>query len=153
MSTLFENKLEHARSAYLFAIRSLPTPEQLQNGPILKNGAEFSRPSQIKSMEIELGRAFFCRYEGCLEAELKRQDVRLDKNTRLIDWLRERNVTVPENLRPGLEIYRKIRSQLHHQDGASFDGPPDTEIHLLPHHLENFYDLFKWCGTQVARTD
>ncbi len=145
----FQNHLEHARSAYVFAIRSLPDPALLRKGPIEANGFTFAKRSQIESMLIELGWAFFCRYESCLEANLKRRDVELNKNVSLLDWLQRNNVNIPRELRPGLEIYREIRNKLHHEDGASLDGSPDREIHLLPDHMERFYELFKWCGTRI----
>ncbi|MEW6356398.1 MAG: hypothetical protein AB1696_08740 [Planctomycetota bacterium] len=149
MRNTFQNNLDHARAAYLFAIRCLPDPAQLESGPIHTNGFVFRKRSQIESMLIELGWAFFCRYESCLEVHLKRAGVHLSKEVSLVAWLEQNNVTIPVDLRPGLEIYRQIRNKLHHEDGASFSGAPDQEIHLLPQHMENFYQLFKWCGSRI----
>lgn len=100
-------------------------------------------------MLIEFGWAFFCRYEACLEAHLHRTDVELNRKLSLIGWLERNNVQIPEPLRPGLQCYRQVRNKLHHEDGASLDGSPDREIHLLPEHMEMFYNLFKWCGARV----
>lgn len=146
----FQNNLNHARAAYLFAIRGLPEPAALEFGPIRMNGFEFAKQSQIVSMLIELGWAFFCRYEGCMEAELKRQGITLSKKLTLVDWLLQNNVVIPERLQPGLDVYRTIRNKLHHEDGASVDGSPDLEIHLMPEHMDNFYDMFSWCGENAA---
>jgi len=84
-SSRFQNNLDHARAAYLFAIRSLPDPMALPAGPIRMNGFAFAKRSQIESVLVELGWAFFCRYESCMEAELKRQEIKLSKNVTLID--------------------------------------------------------------------
>lgn len=101
-------------------------------------------------MLIEFGWAFFCRYESCLEADLKRRGITLKKNYHLIDWLEERKVVIPDDFRPALKIYRDIRNKLHHEDGISFDKSNDSEIHLYPEHMENFFDFFIWCGDQIA---
>lgn len=146
----FQNHLDHARAAYQFAIRSLPDPACLEDGLIQVSGCQFESRTQIESMLIELGWAFFCRYESCLEAEIKRQDVKLNRKLSLIDWLKQNNVHVPDALHPGLQFYRQIRNQLHHEDGASLDGEPNREIHLMPEHMERFYKLFSWCGQRLA---
>ena len=145
----FSNNLAHSRAAYLFAVRNLPNPSELNKGPITANGFRFERRSQVESMLIELGWAFFCRYESCLEAFLKRSQVELSQKCTLSDWLSQNNVSIPTNLQEGLEIYRKIRNKLHHEDGASLDDDPESEIHLMPDHMNNFYELFLWCGTQA----
>ena len=145
----FKNKLAHSRAAYLFAVRNLPDPSGLVRGAINANGFRFEKRSEIESMLIELGWAFFCRYEACLEAFLKRSQVKLSKKCTLSDWLIQNNVSVPENLKEGLDVYRRIRNKLHHEDGASLDGDPESEINLMPEHMNNFYELFIWCGSQV----
>jgi len=38
---------------------------------------------------------------------------------------------IPEELKPGLQVYRKIRNKLHHEDGAPLDDSGDLEIHLM----------------------
>jgi hypothetical protein len=146
---IFQNHLEHARAAYVFAIRNLPDPALLENGPIQGNGFTFNKRSQIESMLIELGWAFFCRYESCLETNLKRHGIKLDRKVSLLDWLEKNNVNIPNELRPGIQSYRQIRNKLHHEDGASFDESLDGEIHLLPDHMDRFYELFKWVGTRI----
>jgi hypothetical protein len=104
-------------------------------------------------MVIELGWAFFCRYEGCLEAFIKEQGVKLGKDEHskkkktLEDWMNEKGVVVPEAYKDGLEVYRKVRNDLHHRDGQNEDG---TEIHLFPYHMEQFYELFVWIASTVA---
>lgn len=144
--TKLETNLQHSRAAYLFAINSLPTPKYF---PIKVNGMEFSKKSQIDSMEIEFGWSFFCRYEACLERFIKSKNIQLSKKLSLHGWLKEKNVEIPNDYIQGLELYRKIRNQLHHQDGASINSDLDTEIHLLPQHMNNFYSLFIWCGEQI----
>jgi hypothetical protein len=71
------------------------------------------------------------------------------KKCALSDWLIQNNVNIPKDLRAGLDVYRKIRNKLHHEDGASLDNDSETEIHLMPDHMDNFYELFLWCGSQV----
>jgi len=147
MRTDIERDLEHSRAAYLFALRSLPDPGGLQNGTIEANGFTFTNPSQIQSMLIELGWAFYCRYEACLEAFIREQGVKLAKKTTLEDWMNENGVDVPEGYKDGFKEYRKVRNWLHHRDGQNEDG---TEIHLYPDHMEQFYHLFVWIASAVA---
>jgi len=143
------NNLDHARAAYRFAIKNLPNPASLASGLIVVNDFEFQTPDHIQSMRVELGWAFFCRYESCLEAHFKRHSMKLTKKLSLAQWFEQNNVQVPDSLQPGLIVYRAIRNKLHHEDGASMDGSPEREIHLLPEHMEQFYELFLWCGTRV----
>ncbi|MFC5736757.1 hypothetical protein ACFPTV_03955 [Sinirhodobacter huangdaonensis] len=139
----------HSRSAYLHAVRALPSPENLHSGPIRQNSFEFTRADQIESQLIELGWAFFPRYEACLDKWLKDQGVKLSKQVQLKDWLTSRGVSIPAEFSEGLKLYRQIRNTLHHDDGASLSGNPETEIHLLPEYMENFFELFCWIGTEV----
>lgn len=146
MPTRLEKNLQHSKAAYLFAINSLPFPKDF---PIRVNGMEFSKKSQIDSMEIEFGWSFFCRYEACLESFLKSKNIQLSKKLSLHDWFIKNNVEVPNDYIEGLEIYRTIRNLLHHEDGATPGGDLNTEIHLSPLHMNNFYSLFIWCGEQI----
>jgi hypothetical protein len=139
-----KNNLDHSRAAYLFAVRSIPSKL-----PISIYGFHFEKPSQINSMLIELGWAFFCRYEACLEAYLKSRGVKLSRKVSLLEWFEQNNFVLSDFQKNGLFLYRKIRNKLHHEDGAALDGERDHEIHLLPEHMENFYNLFVWCGTTV----
>ena len=150
MMTDIEQNLEHSRAAYRFALGSLPNPEKLQTGPIDANGFTFSKHSQIESMVIELGWAFYCRYEGCLEAFIKEQGVKLTENLNLEQWMEQNDVVVPDQYRDGLRLYRKVRGWLHHRDGQNEDG---TEIHLHPDHMDQFYDLFVWIASAVAENN
>ncbi|MCB1212525.1 MAG: hypothetical protein KDK97_24585 [Verrucomicrobiales bacterium] len=100
-------------------------------------------------MTIELGWAFFCRYEACFESFLKKNKVQLTKNCSLHDWLLSKGIDIPIELEPGLKCYRKIRNQLHHEDGGSFEGDSETEIHIMPDQMEDFYRMFVWCGAQI----
>ncbi|HVV49961.1 MAG TPA: hypothetical protein VHO06_09895 [Polyangia bacterium] len=77
-------------------------------------------------------------------------DVRLSKKLTLGDFLKTLGIEIPQRFRPGVDVYRRIRNQLHHEDGASLEGDPSREIHLLPEHLEKFYELFVWIGESVA---
>lgn len=52
-------------------------------------------------------------------------------------------------MKEGVSVYRKLRNQLTHEDGATLDRKPGQEIQILPEHLENFYKLFTWCSKQV----
>ena len=115
-------------------------------------GFAFQSKSQIDSMVIELGWAFFCRYEGCFEAFLKRRGVRgeLSRSFQLSSWLEQKGIEIPADIRDGLEYYREIRNALHHDDGKSFDKEGDAEIHLMPVHMERFYQLFIWCGKVIG---
>jgi hypothetical protein len=101
-------------------------------------------------MKIEYGWAFFCRYEACVERFLKDEGVQLSKKLSLRDWLDNNHVTLPDNYAVGIDYYRKIRNSLHHYDGASLGGVPDTEIHLFPQQMENFFELFVWLGKTVV---
>jgi hypothetical protein len=148
MKTL-EKNLMHSRAAYLHAVHALPSPEDLQSGPIRRYGMEFSNEGQINSQLIELGWAFFCRYEACLEKWLKDQDVKLNKKMSLSQWLKSRKILLSPDYSNGIDLYRTLRNALHHDDGASIDGSQDTEIHLLPEHMENFFQLFCWIEQQV----
>lgn len=147
---LLKNNLAHSRAAYLHAVHALPSPEGLLSGEIRQHGFVFERPSQITSQLIELGWAFFPRYEGCLEKWLKDQDVKLTKQRSLEDWLTSHEVNIPTEFSDGLRVYRNIRNALHHNDGASFDLNQEAEIHLLPDNMERFFSLFCWVGEQVS---
>ena len=46
---------------------------------------------------IELGWAFFGRYEACLDAFLKQQGVKLSSQLPLLRWLEEQAVNIPED--------------------------------------------------------
>ena len=144
-----ESDLEHSRAAYRFAVNGLPLPDSLKSGTIRANGFEFARESQIESMKIEYGWAFFCRYEACVERFIRNKGVHLSKRLSLLDWLDKNNIKFPGNYRIGMDAYRKIRNSLHHSDGASLSGEPDTEIHLYPEQMENFFKLFVWIGSAV----
>ncbi len=74
-----ESKLQHSRAAYLHAIRALPSMDGLGTSPIHQYGFEFSTDKQVFSQIIELGWAFFPRYEACLENWLKSNNVKLSK--------------------------------------------------------------------------
>ena len=148
-SDSLKNNLLHSRVAYLHAIRALPSQQDLRAGTITQHGFEFSRPDQIESQVIELGWAFFPRYEACLEKWLKEQGVHLSKKLTLTDWLAQSDVRIPDEFSEGLGVYRRIRNSLHHDDGASFDGSSDSEIHLMPEHMERFFNLFCWIGERV----
>ncbi len=140
-------KLDHSRIAYRYAIAQLPC--QVADWPHRHGAFQFNSQAKIDSMRIELGWAFFCRYEGCVEAHLKENGIKLSRDLSLKQWLEREGFAIPENLNSGLDCYRKIRNQLHHYDGASFDGSRDSEIHLLPEHMETVYQLFAWIGDQI----
>ncbi len=146
--SLLQYNLDHSRAAYRFAVQAIPSEL-----PAFIHGFQFVKQSQIDSMVIELGWAFFCRYEACVEAYLKSKGVNLSKKVSLLDWLKEQNVCIPNHYAEGLSLYRKIRNKLHHEDGAArcVNGKEDEEIHLLPEHMENFYNLFVWCGKEVEK--
>lgn len=143
MSPLQRN-LDHSRAAYLFAVQALPSKL-----PTSINRFYFEKQSQVESMVIELGWAFFCRYEACLEVYLKSKGVKLSKKVSFFDWLQEQHFNISADQSNGLSLYRNIRNKLHHEDGAALNGAEDEEIHLLPEHMENFYNLFVWCGEKV----
>ena len=144
-----KNNLMHSRAAYMHALTALPSPDDLRAGTIRQNGYEFSRAGQIQSQVIELGWAFFVRYEGCLENFIKVQLGEIPEKFRLEKWLIEHNVQIPSDYVGSFKLYRDIRNSLHHDDGASIDGSSGTEIHLMPEHMERFFDLFCWIGKQV----
>ncbi len=145
--TELEKNLMHSRVAYKFALNSIPAQESAF--PISCNGFRFEKHSQLYSLIIELGWAFFCRYEACLEAYIKSKGIKLSKSSSLVDWFDSKQIEIPHSYKEGLLLYRKIRNKLHHEDGASLDGTEDEEIHLLPEHMENFYNLFVWCGENI----
>jgi hypothetical protein len=146
MTALTKN-LDHSRAAYKFAINSIPTQESAF--PIDCSGFRFEKPSQLHSMVIEFGWAFFCRYEACLEAYIKCKGIKLSKKLSLTEWFEKQKIVIPDSFKTGLSLYRKVRNKLHHEDGASLDGSEEGEIHLLPEHMENFYNLFVWCGENI----
>jgi hypothetical protein len=150
MKTL-EDKLAHSRSAYRYALRGLPDINDDSQLPVQKNGFTFERVSQLQSMVIELGWAFFSRYEGCLEAYIKSHGIQLSKTCQLKDWLSQKRYDIPPHFRKGIDDYRSLRNKLHHEDGASLEGREDEEIHILPEHMENFYGLFVWCGKCIEK--
>ena len=151
MATVLERNLSHSRAAYRFALSALPDPTSEHSWPIRQHGHEFSSRSQIESMVIELGWAFFCRYEGCVEEFLvKKMGVKLSKKESLKDWLHEQ-IKIPQEYIEPLEVYRIIRNALHHDDGAAIEGNRNLEIHLLPEHMENFFRFFIWIGEEVSR--
>ena len=147
MSSDIEKKLEHSRAAYKFAINSLPDPRALESGPVDVNMFEFSKESQVSSMLIEFGWAFYCRYEACLEAFIREHSVKLSREYWLENWMEENDVGIPKEYVGGLESYRHVRNWLHHRDGQNEDG---TEIHLLPEHMDQFYSLFIWIASAIA---
>jgi len=151
MLETLEDKLAHSKAAYNYAINNLPKISSETKYPIQSAGFLFENESQIKSMLIEFGWSFFCRYEGCLEAYLKKNNIKLSKKKSLKDWLIDQNVNIPNEFLEGLEVYRKIRNKLHHEDGTTFEKTEDMEIHLFPIHMQNFYDLFVWCGKQIDK--
>ena len=99
MSLLQEN-LAHSRAAYKFALAAVPTKNTTL--PCVRYGFRFEALSQIQSMLIELGWAFFCRYEACLEAYLKSSGVQLSKRVSLADWLKSQGIVVPSDYEAGL---------------------------------------------------
>lgn len=147
MKSDFEKHLEHSRAAYHFAIMSLPDPRKLTAEPLSVNNFHFTTEDQIESMLIELGWAFYCRYEACLENFIKEHKIPLNRRYTLEQWMRDNGIEIPSEFAGGLEIYRKVRNQLHHDDGQNTD---DTEIHLYPQHMDKFYYLFIWIASAVA---
>jgi hypothetical protein len=151
MATELQRKLSHSRAAYLFAVGALPSWDPRRDG-LVANGFRFSSASQIESMLIELGGAFFCRYEACVEDFLRENGVQLSKTLSLGEWMEQHGVPIPDAYREPLAVYRRIRNHLHHEDGGSLDRDRTHEIHLLPAHMENFYNFFVWVGESVAST-
>ncbi len=151
MANDLERNIKHSQAAYRFAISNLPSPHSLRSGPVRINEFEFSTEHQIESMLIELGWAFFARYEACLEMFLKQKGVALEKKLPLSRWFEKNEVHVPLEFAEGLDLYRRIRNKLHHEDGAAMDGNQTKELHLLPEHMQNFYDLFIWIEAQVSQ--
>lgn len=133
--------------AYLHAVRALPKPDDLKKGPISQLGMTFEKRSHIESQLVELGWAFYCRYEGCLEGWLKDR-VKLSREKPIKKWLEDNGVKIPLEFEEGLDRYRNIRNILHHYDGKNSDN---TEIHLFPNMMENFYELFCWIGEMVEK--
>jgi len=100
-------------------------------------------------MLIELGWAFYCRYEACLEAFISEHKIGLTKKYTLEDWMDDNGANIPVDYTVSLIEYRRIRNDLHHRDGQNSDGP---EIHLLPEHMENFYSLFIWIASVIGKS-
>lgn len=73
----FENNLSHSRVAYLHSVRSLPILPI--KAPLNSGGLTFTKDSQVFSIVVELGWAFFCRYESCFETFLKESGVKLKR--------------------------------------------------------------------------
>jgi len=148
MRSTIKRELEHSRAAYLFSINSLPDPKTLRSGPQIVNGFKFEKENQVKSMLIQLGWAFYCRYEACLEAFISEHKIGLRKKYTLEDWMDDNGVNIPDDYTIILKKYRDIRNDLHHRDGQNSDG---SEIHLLPEHMENFYRLFIWIASVIGK--
>ena len=58
-------------------------------------------------------------------------------------------MSISEERASGLQIYRTIRNALHHDDGATFDGGEEPEFHLMPEHMERFFQLFVWASKEI----
>lgn len=146
--TELQHNLSHSRAAYRFAISHLPPPPG-GPWPMTVGNFTFEKPSQIHSMQQEYGWAFFVRYEGCVEFFLKKSGVKLSKSCSLKDWLCKHNVDIPARFEKDLEVYRRVRNSLHHDDGAPPEGDSSPEIDLPPPRMEEFYELFVWIGEAV----
>jgi hypothetical protein len=152
----FLNDLSHAWVAYAFFEEQIPRRVVL---PHRVGTVEFQRESQVRSVEVELGWAFFTRLEACLETHLHRIGVDARGNEGLVNALEGRGVAIPDHYRGGMEAYRAIRNALHHGDGDPHvirnPGPlahgidRGNEIHLLRDQVEAFYGLFRWVAEQL----
>jgi len=152
----FLNDLSHIWVAYAFF------EEQIHRGVALPHrvgSIEFPQEAHIRSVEIELGWAFFARLEACLETHLHRIGVDARGNEGLLNALERRGIAIPDHYRAGLEAYRAIRNALHHGDGDPHvirnPGPlavgidRGNEVHLLRDQVEAFYCLFCWAAEQL----
>lgn len=141
--------LEYAWTAYFFYYNCI-------SNPLIRNqvsDVRFEKNSQIDSMIIELGWAFFVRMEAPLEVLIKKLDAKKVNDLLGVDKFNsdERN---------GLDLYREIRNTLHHGDGdpALLRKQPchlrvewGKEPHLMYEHMKNFYELFKKIGLKLKK--
>lgn len=157
-SSSLKHNLSHSRAAYLHAVGSLPNPRQLEEGPISQNGFVFTKESEIDSQLIELGWAFYCRYDACFEDWLKERGIwhQLQKKggkhkISVGRFLKDQKILVPDELKHGLRNYKEIRNILVHNDGKNRKaGLQGTEKHLLPSNMELFFELFCWIETALG---
>jgi len=153
------NALKHTYVAYHYFSNSLPPEQAFVNGQQVQIGAFCFRTYQDAfSMRVELGWAFFTRFEAIVEAFLSKREVRLKRNYTLLDHLQRSEVDIPEAYVDGLKFYRELRNTLHHGDGdihclrrktKYLSIPENHEPQILEEHMSNYYDLFRWLAEVI----
>lgn len=140
----FDNATSHIEAAYRFFADCIPRPEQITAaGPLRIGRFEFQKPSQAKSMEVELAWAFFTRFEAAFEALTLRLDLTFKS---AYEKLQHSGQLGEEDLR-GLRTARELRNIFHHGDGdADLLRKKPGEVQLdaghEPHLDEQLMDQF-----------
>lgn len=154
----FVNDIDHIWVAYSFFEQAIPDVTE-DNLPLRCGQLEFRHTSQIESVRVELGWAFFTRLEACLESLLHRVNIELTKKKSLLAVCKSYGLILSDHEERGLRSYRELRNVLHHADGnpATYDRElceivaiDGQEPHLYKTEVKGFYDLFKKVGTFLA---
>ncbi len=154
----FQKDMDHIWVAYCFLDQAVPS--ESSDLPLCLNGFEFHKKSQITSIRVELGWAFYTRLEACLETLLHRLEIKLTRNKSLLDLCSQKDVALSLTDKQGLNVYRELRNVLHHADGDPANYSRDLrhlkvedgkEPRLHREHIENFYKLFRKVGTALAQ--
>ena len=147
----FENRLGHARAAYRYFAASLPPEAAFNVGAVRVGDFECAKKSQRESMLIELGWAFFVRFDAVLEVFLIECSVQVG-GQKLFEWAKASGKFSEHELR-GIEQYRDLRNTLHHDDGQpdpnrrkTLDVSEQHEPQFLEGHMEDWANLFLKIG-------
>ncbi len=156
----FLNALEHAYRAYSYLNDSIPAEQLFVNRREVTVGRfVFQKPEHAESMRVELGWAFFTRFEASLEAFTTRLGIKLKCS--MVEYLREKGRQIPERYVDGLQLYRELRNTLHHGDGdpSLLNNEPkhlrigeSREPHLFEQEVRDFYELFRWLADELVAT-
>ena len=154
----FGRHFDHIWVAYDYALSSVPREGLFANGRAVRVGRHtFAKWTQAESMVIELGWAFYCRMEACLETYVTKLGIRVGKSG-MAAYLKEQGLwqSLTGAEQEGVRQYRDLRNILHHGDGEPcwlrnqpkcVQVPEGKEPHLLHEHMRDFRRLFKTLAT------
>lgn len=157
----FQNDLAHIYAAYRYCVSCIPNDELFVNDkPVRVGRTLFEKRSQVLSMRVELGWAFFTRMDACLETLAHELKIKSGE-TGILEYLEKNGCILSDHEKKGLSVYREIRNTLHHGDGDPeyLNKPPTTltvdngnEPHLFEEQMNMFYELFKKVGELLTKT-
>ena len=155
------HNLEYTYTTYLYFLESIPTPQLfIGKGKLTVGKFTFREESEASSIRIELGWAFYCRFEAVLEVFITQLNIK-PYPSYIQDRLNKSGVKISADHVNCLNLYREIRNTLHHGDGDAslLREPPQylkyeegCELHLLPDHIKKYYDFLKWLGRVLPKT-